>query len=108
MAKKKSTTRKPAKKKQKPNDFRKFVKWFWLALFAAPIFFALILFITWLGAFGPIPSIDEIADPKTKLASQIISYDGELIGKYYRENRINTEYRDLFSALDQCPGKYRG
>ena len=78
MAKKKKVLKKDK------NDFRKFVKWFWMAIISIPIFLTLLIFVTWLGLFGKIPSIEQIADPQTKLASQIISYDGELIGKYYQ------------------------
>jgi len=87
------------KTNKKDNDFRKIVKWFWMAIIAMPLFAILILFITWLGAFGPLPSIDEIADPQTKLASQIISYDGVVIGKYFNENRTNAQVNEISPYL---------
>ncbi|MCT4622368.1 MAG: transglycosylase domain-containing protein, partial [Schleiferiaceae bacterium] len=90
-----------AKKKTKvqENDFRKFVKWFWLAFLSIPFGILFILLITWLGAFGPLPSIAEIADPQTKLASEIISYDGKVIGKYFAKNRTNVQYDNLSPHL---------
>ena len=71
------------KTEKQDNDFRKFVKWLWLAFLAIPFGIIFILFITWLGAFGELPSIEEIADPPTKLASEIVSFDGKVIGKYF-------------------------
>ena len=36
---------------------------------------------------GPMPSFDELENPKTNLATQIYSADGEVIGTYFIENR---------------------
>lgn len=87
------------KTKKQDNDFRTFVKWFWMVLLAVPLGITFVMFITWLGAFGPLPSISEIADPPTKLASEIISYDGKIMGKYFNKNRTNVEFDDLSPHL---------
>jgi len=87
------------KTKKKDNDFRKFVKWFWMALFAVPLGIVFVMLITWLGAFGALPSISEIADPPTKLASEIVSYDGKILGKFFNKNRTNVEFDDLSPHL---------
>lgn len=87
------------KTKEKDNDFRVFVKWFWLALFAVPVGITLVMLITWLGVFGPLPAISEIADPPTKLASEIVSFDGKVIGKYFSKNRTNVEFDNLSPHL---------
>ncbi|MFW5759005.1 MAG: transglycosylase domain-containing protein, partial [Bacteroidota bacterium] len=41
------------------------------------------------------PSFEQLENPKTDLATQIISADQELLGSYFRENRTNTEYDSL-------------
>lgn len=45
--------------------------------------------------FGPLPSFQQIENPKSNLASEVISDDGKMLGTYYYENRSNTEYNKL-------------
>ena len=47
---------------------------------------------------GPMPSFDELENPKTNLATQIYSEDGEVLGTYFIENRTYLSYEELFSA----------
>ena len=37
--------------------------------------------------FGSLPTVEELKHPKLHLASELYSSEGELIGKYFRENR---------------------
>ncbi len=45
---------------------------------------------------GPMPTFDELENPKTNLATQIFSADGEVLGTYFIENRTYLSYEDLF------------
>ena len=47
---------------------------------------------------GPMPSFDELENPKTNLATQIYSADGEVIGTYFIENRTYLSYEELYPA----------
>ncbi len=47
---------------------------------------------------GPMPTFDELENPKTNLATQIYSADGEVLGTYFIENRTYLSYEDLFPA----------
>ena len=47
---------------------------------------------------GPMPTFDELENPKTNLATQIYSADGEVIGTYFIENRTYLSYEELFPA----------
>ncbi len=47
---------------------------------------------------GPMPTFDELENPKTNLATQIFSEDGEVLGTYFIENRTYLSYEDLFPA----------
>ena len=47
---------------------------------------------------GPMPSFEELENPKTNLATQIYSDDGEIIGTYFIENRTYLSYEELFPA----------
>lgn len=41
------------------------------------------------------PSIADIQNPSASLSSQVYAQDGSLMGKYYLEDRVNVEYKDL-------------
>ena len=51
------------------------------------------------GYFGELPTFEEIENPKTNMASEIISSDGKIIGKYYDENRSPVEFEELSNHL---------
>ena len=51
------------------------------------------------GFFGKLPSFDELENPKTNLATQLISSDGNNLGAYFYENRSNASYKDLPNDL---------
>ncbi|MCQ2320925.1 MAG: PBP1A family penicillin-binding protein [Bacteroidales bacterium] len=54
------------------------------------------------GIFGTMPSFEELENPQTNLASEIISEDGKVIGTYYVENRSNVNYSDLSPYIPQA------
>ena len=47
---------------------------------------------------GPMPTFDELENPKSNLATQIFSADGEVLGTYFIENRTYLSYEDMFPA----------
>ncbi len=51
------------------------------------IFFLFLVDFNFFWLFGKSPTIKTIANPPQSLSSEIISADGELLGKYYTENR---------------------
>lgn len=81
---------------QKPkNENNKFIIRLWIVVFA-PVFALLLIFLfTVLNVFGDLPDVEELQNPKSNLATVIYSSDGKIIGKYYRENRINVKYEEL-------------
>ncbi len=48
-----------------------------------------------LGLFGSSPSFKEIRNPQFTVASEVISADGKLIGRFFRENRTPVKYEEL-------------
>ncbi len=84
-----------AKKKQESNNYGKYIKRFWLFYFSFIVFILLLFVSISIGVFGFMPSFEELENPKSNLASEIISADQELLGKYYIENRSTIHYRDL-------------
>lgn len=45
------------------------------------------------------PTFEELENPKSNLASEIYSADGEMLGKYFIENRSNATYDELDTNL---------
>ncbi len=58
---------------------------------------SIILFLTLVrvGLFGRLPSITELQNPNSNLASEIYSADSVLLGKYYVNNRSNVSFDEL-------------
>lgn len=73
----------------------KAVKYLWRAFFIGAGAFLLIILLANFGAFGKMPSLEELENPSASLASEVIASDGTLIGKYYLEDRTNVEYKDI-------------
>ena len=44
---------------------------------------------------GEMPSIAELQNPSAKQSTQVYAQDGTLMGKFYLEDRINVEYKDI-------------
>jgi len=95
MAKAVKKTAQRAGGKGKPSFF-KFIKWFWI-LFGIGVFAVFLLFFSAAqGWLGPLPSYEALENPQTNLASQIISSDDELLGKFYLDdNRTEVPYEAL-------------
>jgi len=48
------------------------------------------------GLMGPMPPLEQLENPKTNLATQILSSDGEILGKFYfNDNRTPITYKEL-------------
>ncbi|MCM8569586.1 transglycosylase domain-containing protein [Gramella jeungdoensis] len=92
-----------SKKSKKPaHSNRKYILGFW-TLFGIGILIAIFIFLLagW-GAFGKMPTFEELENPETNLATEIFSSDGETLGKYYSENRTPIKYEDLPEHLVQA------
>ncbi len=57
------------------------------------------VFAASMGWFGALPTFEELENPETYLASEIISSDNEIIGTYFLENRSQVSYDDLSPIL---------
>lgn len=70
---------------------KKFWKIYFYTLGGIFLFF---IFASW-GLFGSMPSFEDLENPNSNLATEIISTDGVTIGKFYNENRTPIKYADL-------------
>jgi penicillin-binding protein 1A len=84
---------------RKELKMRDWLKRFWIAFGVTLIFIVLLFFAMSMGWLGFMPSFEELENPKSNLASEVISADQELLGKYYIENRSNVHYSDLSPTL---------
>jgi penicillin-binding protein 1A len=52
-----------------------------------------------MGVFGDLPTFDQLENPENNLATEIISEDGVLLGKYFFENRSRVKYNEISESL---------
>ncbi len=87
-----------AKKNNTPapiKDIAYYKKKFWkLFFYGLGGFFLFFLLASW-GLFGSMPSFEQLENPNSNLATEIISADGVVLGKFYNENRTPIKYTDL-------------
>ncbi len=49
-----------------------------------------------------LPSVAELENPETNLASQVYAENGDILGKYYTENRVPVDFEELPDHLIQA------
>jgi penicillin-binding protein 1A len=79
--------------------YRKKVVILWLLLSSPFLLLSLIIYLTSHGLLGSLPTFEQLENPKNNLATEIISEDGVVLGKYFYENRSNASYSELPSNL---------
>ncbi len=87
------------KKATSNNQFSKYIKWFWMTIFGGILFIILLFLLASFGAFGSLPTFEELESPERNTASEVISIDGKTLGKYAYENRTPVKYRDISENL---------
>ncbi|UFH36314.1 penicillin-binding protein 1A [Flavobacterium acetivorans] len=76
-------------------DFKYYTKAFWkFFLYGMGGILLFFLFASW-GLFGSMPSFEDLENPDSNLATEIISSDGVILGKYFQKNRSQLKYSDL-------------
>ncbi len=79
-------------------NYKKLINFFYKTFFYSIIGF--VLFIIGLNLnlfylFGKMPSVDDLDNPKSEIASEIISADGKSLGKFYYENRSPVTFNEI-------------
>src|SRR5258705_10015878 len=85
--------------KSKNTKTKKFLLIFWGLILLPLVFFITFIAAISSGWFGALPSFEELENPKSNLASEIITSDQQVLGKYYIENRSNVRYENLSPNL---------
>lgn len=87
--------KKNIKEKKSDQDISYYKKKFWkLFFFGLAGLLLFFLFASW-GLFGSMPSFEDLENPDSNLATEVISSDGVVIGKYFQTNRSQLKYSDL-------------
>jgi len=80
-----------------------FVKLTWLIVWLPILFLFCLISLISTDLFFDLPSVVELQNPKSNLATVIYSSDAKTLGKYYSENRVSVRYyeldQDLIDAL---------
>ncbi len=96
--------RKSKSKKKGINPYKNLLRLFWIS-FVTGILSVVVLFSSAaLGFLGEMPDLQQLENPKTNLATQIISSDGVVLGKFYfNDNRTPISFdalpKNLVNAL---------
>ncbi|MBR2443682.1 MAG: penicillin-binding protein, partial [Rikenellaceae bacterium] len=89
-----STPKRGATKRN--NKTKQLVKWLWIVAMTPVAVLVLMLSLTAMGAFGRMPSFEELENPKSNLATEIYADNGQVIGSFFVQNRSYVQYADLF------------
>lgn len=91
------------RKKTKKEPYKIYIKWIWRLFFMGIVGLFLLFGGAALEWYGPMPDLQQLENPRTNLATQIISSDGEILGKYYLDdNRTPITYEELPQNMVQA------
>lgn len=83
--------------------FSKYIKIIWITVLSLVLFVIVFFWLIAAGKLGYMPSFEDLENPKNFVASEIITSDNQLLGKYFRsENRTLIEYDDMNKYLVQA------
>lgn len=85
-----------AQKKSATQDFSKYIRSFWMTFLGVILLIVLLFTLASFGAFGEMPDHTVLENPRTNLATEIISSDAKTLGKFYlNDNRTPIDYTEL-------------
>ena len=91
------------KKKAKPKQGKSnAIRNLWIIFGVLLLIVVLFFFCVAKGVFGTMPTFEELENPRTNLATEIISADGKILGTYYIENRSNVRYSELSHYMPEA------
>ncbi len=88
-----------AKTPKKKKWIKRFIILFWLGLLSPVVLISVGLFCASQEWFGELPTFREIENPESNFATEVISTDGKILGKYFYENRTPVRYENLSPHL---------
>lgn len=88
--------------KQIKHPYRKYIWLLWFMFFAPIVALVVMLSLVGNGVFGKLPDFKDLENPDLSLASEVVSQDGMVLGKYFIQNRSNVHFRDLSINLTKA------
>ena len=76
-------------------ELQRYTSVLWKIFIGMIAFSAIFIFCIGLGLFGKMPTFRDLENPKSNLASEIISEDNVVLGTYYVQNRSNVRYEQI-------------
>ncbi len=77
---------------------RRIIKWIW-GVFLGIVLLVIVLIAgvryNFLYLFGSLPDASQLENPKTDLPVEVLSEEGELLGRYFREKRMPVSYEEI-------------
>ncbi|KQT22378.1 peptidoglycan glycosyltransferase [Chryseobacterium sp. Leaf404] len=82
-------------KKKKDTGWKRWVKFVWVGFLAVVLGISGLFFAVSQGFLGEMPDVKELEDPDIFVASEIISSDGQVLGKFEKEKTQPITYQEL-------------
>lgn len=80
-------------------EIQRYTRIFWKIVIGGVSFAFLFILSIRLGVFGALPTFRDLENPKSNLATEIISEDNVVLGTYFVQNRSNVKYEELSPYL---------
>ena len=81
--------------KETPKKKNRAVRLLWRAFWIGVIAFNLLIVGINFGMLGYMPSMKELENPSSALSSEVYAVDGTLLGRYFVQDRSNSEYKEI-------------
>ncbi|MCB0517505.1 MAG: transglycosylase domain-containing protein [Lewinellaceae bacterium] len=75
------------------------VRWMWRLLLFGILATILTFFLL---SFSDLPDTEELENPKSEEASQVFAADGNVLGRYFIENRVPVDFDELSPYIEQA------
>lgn len=83
---------------QKP-DLSRHVRTYWRLVFLGIASVLALFLLAAVGLFGSLPDHTALENPDSELATEVLSADGKMLGKFYSENRTPIQFEDLPQSI---------
>ncbi len=83
------------RKDQKAPKKKSYAKRFWILYTVVFLVIVHIFLLAGLGLFGKMPTFEELENPQTNLAAEILTRDSITLGKYFKQNRTPVDFDQL-------------
>lgn len=77
-------------------NYNKIIKWVWLLVFSG-IIFSILFFVAL--SFSNLPSVKDLENPRSEEASEVFAINGDVLGRYFTENRVPVSFEELSPNL---------